>query len=425
MHNLPKTGNIHLLAALGLLAFDAMGAGVRAFRDRKKYQELLSEYQRLNGLSEAEMALYRPSFEDLAESGPMELQSPLRTRLTTPGCDAVYHIASRLCGDLPLLEGEHRERFRDMLGRVAGYCGIGVLNFTIMDNHFHLLVKVPKRDGRLGLGKAELLERIALLHPELSVLLREALLPENAETETAVRAASSAMEHFGIRLMQGKTAVSPQDSAADWAQRELERHRGLMCELEMFVRLLKQRFSKWYNLTHDRFGTLWADRFRSMLIEDRPEVLQAISAYIDLNSVRRGWVDDPTKYEHCGLAEAVRGAGAAREGMTKILSEDSGEAAVWADLMMRHREMLWGTGSGEREHTLGLAHFFLRPQEALLQGQALGSSSFVENVFRSNRGAFGGNGTWRGDELILRSGVKKRWIVAGLYVLQNVRFEGS
>jgi putative transposase len=422
MHNLPKTGNVHLIAALGLFAIDAVAAGVRAMEDRKKHRELLDEYQRLNGLSDEAMKLYRPSLEDLAEPGPVELRSPLRTRLTTPERDATYHLASRLAGNLPLLEADHRGMFREMLRDVATYCGVGVLNFTILDNHFHLLLRVPRRASRELLVGKEVLRRVQVLHSDLAVLLEAALFPENAEAQAAMGSPGSALEHFGFRMMQGKAAmVSPLDSAADWAARELERHRGLMCELEMFVRLLKQRFSKWYNATNDRFGTLWTDRFRSILLEDRPEVLQAVSAYIDLNAVRRGWVDEPAEYKHCGLAEAVKQDGEARQGIAAVVADETGETAdgSWSALLAKHRLLLWGDGTRQA----GLASFFLLPQEVLLQGLALGRPGFVEGVFRSNRGAFGSNGTWRGDQLILRSGVTRRWVVAGLCVLRNVRFD--
>jgi putative transposase len=442
MHNLPKTGNVHLIAALGHFAIDALAAGVRAVEDRKLHREWLAEYQRLNGLSDEEMMAYQPSLADLAEPGPVELRSPLRTRLVTPERDAAYHLATRLAGNLPLLEESHRGMLRKMLQAVATYCGVGVLNFTILDNHFHLLLRVPRRDSRESLTREELLGRVAVLHADLAVLLQEALFPENEEMAQAVVQPGSALERFGFRLMQGKAALaSPLDSAVDWAERELERHRGLMHDLPMFVRLLKQRFSKWYNATNDRFGTLWTDRFRSILLEDRPEVLQAVSAYIDLNAVRRGWVEAPADYTHCGLAEAVAGDLAARQGITSVVGEENGDAAAgsWPAVLERHRSLLWGDFLGEsaapgrpsryaevpqnNPRRAVLADFFLLQHEVLLEGVALGRMGFVESVFRSNRGAFGSNGTWRGDQLILRSGISQRWVVAGLSVLRNVRYE--
>jgi hypothetical protein len=432
MHNLPKTGNVHLLAALGLFAIEATAAGIRSIEDRKRHRELLADYQKLNGLSDEAMRAYRPSLADLAEPGPVDLRSPLRTRLTTPERDAAYHLASRLSGNLPLLEDGHRKMFRQMLRDVAFYCGVEVLNFTILDNHFHLLIRVPRRGSRDLLSHQELLGKIRVLHSDLAQMLTEALFPEEKEREGRMKMPGSALEHFGFRMIQGKAELaSPADTAAEWAERELERHRGLMSELEMFVRLLKQRFSKWYNATNDRFGTLWTDRFRSILLEDRPEVLQAISAYIDLNAVRRGWTEEPADYPHCGLAEAVRGEKLAQEGMAAILSEpDDLENQAWADawapLLEKHRCLLWGD-SGELSpgapRRQGLAAFFLQKHPVLLEGLALGRPRFAENVFRSNRGAFGANGTWRGDQLILGSGLTQRWVVAGLCVLRNVRFD--
>ncbi len=53
---------------------------------------------------------------------------------------------------------------------------------------------------------------------------------------------------------------------------------------------LKQRFSRWYNRQTGRFGTLWAERFKSVLVEDHPANVETLAAYIDLNPVRAGLV---------------------------------------------------------------------------------------------------------------------------------------
>ena len=52
---------------------------------------------------------------------------------------------------------------------------------------------------------------------------------------------------------------------------------------------VKQKFSAWFNLTHGRTGTLWEDRFRSVLVEgtggyseDGLSGLLAVAANIDL-----------------------------------------------------------------------------------------------------------------------------------------------
>ena len=89
------------------------------------------------------------------------------------------------------------------------------------------------------------------------------------------------------------------------------------------MKTIKQRFSVWFNRTHKRYGTLWADRFKSVLVEGFGNPLQIMAAYIDLNPVRAGIVEDPKDYRFCGYAEAVAG-----EEMAKL-----GLAFIWADSM--------------------------------------------------------------------------------------------
>ena len=43
-----------------------------------------------------------------------------------------------------------------------------------------------------------------------------------------------------------------------------------MGDVSAYMKELKQRFSRWYNRRHDRFGTLWAERFKSVIVEDQP-----------------------------------------------------------------------------------------------------------------------------------------------------------
>lgn len=38
-----------------------------------------------------------------------------------------------------------------------------------------------------------------------------------------------------------------------------------MNDVSAFMKALKQRFSVLYNRSHQRYGTLWADRFKSIL----------------------------------------------------------------------------------------------------------------------------------------------------------------
>ncbi|MCC5840561.1 MAG: transposase, partial [Opitutales bacterium] len=82
--------------------------------------------------------------------------------LARPGRAAVYHVVSRTCGQEFLLGAVEKERMRDLIGRVAAFCGVELLTYCILDNHFHLLVEVPGEVGELS--DAELIRRAGYLY---------------------------------------------------------------------------------------------------------------------------------------------------------------------------------------------------------------------------------------------------------------------
>ena len=90
---------------------------------------------------------------------------------------------------------------------------------------------------------------------------------------------------------------------------------ALMGDVSNFMKLLKQRFAIWFNKAHRRFGTLFAERFKSVLVECSGNALRTMAFYIDLNPVRAGLVADPKDYRFCGYGEAVAGNAAARAGL--------------------------------------------------------------------------------------------------------------
>src|SRR5690606_24331864 len=81
-----------------------------------------------------------------------------------------------------------------------------------------------------------------------------------------------------------------------WLDSIVARYQSRLGDLSIFLKELKWRFSRWYNQTHDRVGTLWEDRYRSVLVEGDEHALMTIAAYIELNPVRAGLIDDPKDY---------------------------------------------------------------------------------------------------------------------------------
>ncbi|MFW5874519.1 MAG: transposase, partial [Verrucomicrobiota bacterium] len=177
--------------------------------------------------------------------------------------------------------------------------GVQVLTYAIMSNHFHVLVQVP---AKAEVSDEELLRRYRVLYPKptkyqtASVKVIEATLEEGGEEAEAIR------------------------------KRLLAR----MGDVSEFMKTLKQRFTIWFNKTHERFGTLWAERFKSVLVEGQGNPLQTMAAYIDLNPVRAGFCKDPKDYRYCGYAEAV----AQSKGSARAHSTDPGQGKALAGLRL-------------------------------------------------------------------------------------------
>lgn len=269
-------------------------------------------------------------------------------------------------GDFLLGEKE-KEFFVHWMWRLATFLQIEVLDYVVMSNHYHQLVRVP---GVVHLTDEELLERLNSYYGKGS---RKAVL-------------------FAKALEQGEAAISP------LRKRYLKR----MGNISEFEKVLKQGFSTWYNRIHDRKGTLWMERFKSVLVEDSKEVRGIMATYIDLNPVRAEMVEDPKNYRFCGYGAAMGGDERCRRGImeiTSIFDWDKASAAYRTCLMERGQTQVYGKrGSISRELRLKTLKDQGRlPLSELLRlrvryfsdGLVLGSELFVEAIFERNRPRFG------------------------------------
>ncbi len=306
-----------------------------------------------------------------------------------------------------LFDAIAKERLRRQLWQVADFSGVEVLTYCLMSNHFHFLIRVPDRE-ELVLTDWELLRRYAVLYPEPT--------PYQAMT----------VKYLAAALKRGGK------EAAMWRRRLLAR----MHDVSEFMKTLKQRYTIWFNHTHDRYGTLWAERFKSTIVEGREAALRVTAAYIDLNPVRAGIVEDPKDYRWSGYGEAVGGGVEAREGIAELVSGSYGRVLKWREASREYRQLLYCTGS------LGAPQESLRgriPTETWIRvmeeggklpvaealrcrvryftdGAVLGSKEYVESIFSEYRDRFGKR---------RRSGARKMkgsdW--EGLTVIRDLRRE--
>ena len=120
-----------------------------------------------------------------------------------------------------------------------------------------------------------------------------------------------------------------------------------MHDLSEFMKTLLQRFTRWFNRTHQRSGTLWEERFKSVIVESGTAA-RTIAAYIDLNPVRAGMVEVPADYRWSSYGETVGGGRKgngkkAREGLVRAITLDTDtgfDAGKWKEASRRYRRLL-------------------------------------------------------------------------------------
>ena len=236
-----------------------------------------------------------------------------RIKVTATDGEAVYHCMTRTVNGEFMINDVGKEVLRKQLWQVADYCGVDVLTYALLTNHFHVLVRVPHR--KEPPTDAELLRRYAVLYPKPT-------------------------QYQVARLDVIKAQLKTNGPEAEaWRKQQL----ALMGDVSQFMKLLKQRFSVWYNKSHDRYGTLWAERFKSVLVEPQGRVIETMAAYIDLNCVRAGLAADPKDYRFCGYGEAVGGNPKAREGLKAIRGTSD-----WSTAHAEYRQVLFGTGAFQK-----------------------------------------------------------------------------
>ena len=226
-----------------------------------------------------------------------------RARVKVDG-EAYYHVMSRCALQEHLLVGEVKGMFLKILRRAEQFSGVRVLDYCVMDNHFHLLLKVPTR---LDVSDGELDERIRVLYGDAKA--------------NRIFARWKLLQDVG-----GGKVVEHERSAL----------RKRMYDLSEFMKTFKQRFSLWYCSNHGNLeGTIWQGPFHSVLVEGSRDALGAVSSYIALNPVRAGLVRDPGKYAWSGYGAACAGDAAAKSALVSEFGGTRSESEKWKAFRVR------------------------------------------------------------------------------------------
>ena len=329
------------------------------------------------------------------------------------GKPVLYHVISRVVDRRFVLGTEEKEKFRTLMRMQEKFTGCRVLSYCLMDNHFHLLLEVPPM-AEGGIPDEVLMKRLSALYGEGFV------------------------GGVALELANARKAVYTSETGLDEAVAAIhKRFTYRMQDLGEFMKGLLQRFTQWFNRAHSRSGTLWEDRFKSVIVEDGIAA-RTMSAYIDLNPVRAGMVKDPAEYRWSSYGEAVGGGKKgngkkAREGLVRAYFCDLGvgfEIEKWAEASRLYRRLMGlalgrkpgnaeiprrsqseSSGDGRRQTAatvtkntaellesddnetvlkdLGIAKMLRCRVRYFTDGAVIGSREFVNEAFASARERFG------------------------------------
>lgn len=233
---------------------------------------------------------------------------------------SVNHLVSRTNNGEWIFNRREKMKFLSLVRQAAEFCGLKLLTFVLMITHPHLFTENP--EWKEDPDDAEILRRFRVLNPGrekyrgMSLELVEMHLRENTE--------------FGI----------------EWRRKQLAQ----MGDISQMMKIVKQRFTVWFNRVHRRTGTIWGGRFKNSLVEEDSGAFLAMAVYIDLNPVRAGIVRDPKDYAFSGYADAVAGNEQSRKGIMRIV-----EMPTWDKAQAEYRKLLYAVGTKVKANAASIA----------------------------------------------------------------------
>lgn len=181
---------------------------------------------------------------------------------------ADYHLISRTNDKRFLFEkGEVKTQLVDAMKRAAEFCGIKLRAYTVMSNHFHIVVRVTRTDELVQ--EKELIRRVSVLK--------------------GIKAARELSEYWEELHAAGFEST---------LESEYNRLRVQMNDISAFIKVFKELFDRWYKRNRAYTGSIWAGRFKSTMIEDGDYLATCIK-YVIYNPIRAGIVRQVKDYRWC------------------------------------------------------------------------------------------------------------------------------
>ncbi len=344
----------------------------------------------------------------------------------TPTEHAYIHVVSRIVDRRFIFGPEEKAQFLFFVRRYEAFCKVQIVGFCLMDNHFHLLVKLPGRpESRpsllallehvkttLGTTSAEVYkERIEFWEQQMVIGAARLAHPEKAAESPRSSGNAEKPSPMDMFLEEETDLVSYAAAQIEKVAQDIWQR---MYDVSQFIFSVKLQFSHWFNKKSERVGTLWEERFRSTLIQPGPAVAE-VAAYMDLNPVRAGLVQEAKDYlwsqfgaAAAGDTMALRGLACLAEMMAVRQTSPTTEhfrvdaplrtmqlALILMELLLQRRGPAAGPSRQPKAETWELwdplpsANYLRGPIRSFSRGVAIGDEAFLDKVFWENRDQFG------------------------------------
>lgn len=221
-----------------------------------------------------------------------------------------YHLISRIAHRAYFFDEGEKDRFANLIRRVEQFCGVRVLGYAVMSNHFHIYVYL---EGEHPVSEEELYGKICRLYCKdtLAGIIDkwERLKELAAQSDVSIR-------HAGLTEFD------------DYKRSFVAR----MFNITSFMMTLKEHYTLSYNARHKHCGTLWEGRYHSRESKPASSDMSPILAYIDCNPAEADICRDPAKYKWCSFAAACAGDELARRAYRFAYGNDEDEWEAIAEL---------------------------------------------------------------------------------------------
>jgi REP element-mobilizing transposase RayT len=290
-----------------------------------------------------------------------------RRILALAGADsACQHVMSRMVDGLEFWDDVEKEALDRLLRKMAAFLGVRLLTHAVMGNHFHALLEIP--------NKEQWLARF-----------------DGPEGETAFWAhLATFYQGESLGRLRRRVEEARQTGRTGEADKIIDSIKRRMCDVSIWAKEVKERYSRWLNRRRNRQGTIWMDRFRNVLVQNG-QALHCMALYIEMNPVRAGLAGHPRDYRWCGLAAAARGDAGALKGICRIHALAAGReepAPEALSLQERLIDISLGGSSAEPKKNIS-APRALRRERGYSEGMAMGAPGWLEEVACEHEHHFG------------------------------------